>query len=67
MPPPEPTPVAHVEIVDGGVVLTFDDGEGAFLSADLMHDAVLKAALLPEFSEANLEALNSKATPGASV
>jgi hypothetical protein len=50
MTPDIPTPVAHVEVVDGGVVLTFDDGEGAYLSADLMHEAVSKARELPEFT-----------------
>jgi hypothetical protein len=67
MTPSGPTPVAHVEIVDGGVVLTFDDGEGAFLSAGLMHEAVSKAALLPEFSSGEEEALNSEVAPGPSV
>jgi hypothetical protein len=52
--------VAHVEAVDGGVVFTFDDGEGAFLSADLMHEAVSNAGKLPEFSSAELEALTSE-------
>jgi hypothetical protein len=58
MTPEIPAPVAHVEIIDGGVVLTFDDGEGAFLSADLMHEAVSKAGELPEFSKGEREALN---------
>ena len=45
----EVTPVVHVEILDGGVVLTFGDGDGAFLSADVMHHAVSEAKELPEF------------------
>ena len=36
-------PVAYVEILNGGVVLTFDDGQGAFLSADVVHHAVEEA------------------------
>jgi hypothetical protein len=63
MPTDIPTPVAHVEVVDGGVVLTFDDGEGAFLSADLMHEAVSKAGELPEFSKDEQEALDSVEEP----
>jgi hypothetical protein len=43
-------PVTHVEILDGGVVLTFADGKGAFLSANLLHRAVIQAEELPEFS-----------------
>jgi hypothetical protein len=54
----ELAPVAHIEILDGGVVLTFDDGEGAFLSGDALHQAVINAKLLPEFSNTELEALN---------
>ncbi len=46
---PEVPPVAHVELLDGGVVLTFGDGDGAFLSADVMHHAVSEAKELPEF------------------
>lgn len=40
---PAVPPVAHVELLDGGVVLTFGDGDGAFLSADAMHHAVSEA------------------------
>jgi hypothetical protein len=52
------TPVAHIEILDGGVVLTFNDGEGAFLSGDVLHQAVSDAKLLPEFSNEELEPLD---------
>jgi hypothetical protein len=44
------SPVAHVEILDGGVVMTFDDGEGCFLSVAALHQAVSIANDLPEFS-----------------
>jgi hypothetical protein len=54
----EMAPVAHIEILDGGVVLTFEDGEGAFLSGDALHQAVSDAKLLPEFSNTELDALS---------
>ena len=54
----ELAPVAHIEILDGGVVLTFDDGEGAFLSGNALHQAVSDAKLLPEFSNTELETLS---------
>jgi hypothetical protein len=53
----EAAPVAHIEILDGGVVLTFGDGEGAFLSEAALHQAVANARLLPEFSQAELDAV----------
>jgi len=54
----ELAPIAHIEVLDGGVVLTFDDGEGAFLSGDALHQAVADARLLPEFSNTELETLS---------
>lgn len=50
-------PVAYVEILNGGVVLTFDDGQRAFLSADVVHHAVEEAKELPEFAVAEQKAL----------
>jgi hypothetical protein len=41
--------VKQAMMLDGGLVLTFDDGKSAFLSADLIHQAVAKADVLPEF------------------
>ena len=54
---PNVDPVAYVEILDGGVVLTFHDGQGAFLSADVMHHAVDEAKGLPEYSAGEQEAM----------
>ena len=52
--------VTHAEVVDGGVVLTFDGGKSSFLSASLLHEAVCRADELPEFSGAEREALTSQ-------
>ena len=52
--------VTHVELLDGGVVLTFDGGKSSFLSASLLHEAVCRADELPEFSGAEREALTSQ-------
>jgi hypothetical protein len=51
------SPVAYVEILHGGVVLTFGDGKSSFLSASLLHAAACRADELPEFSDASHEAL----------
>jgi hypothetical protein len=51
------SPVACVEILDGGLLLTFEDGEGRFLSPTVLHRAVDLADQLPEFSEAEIKAL----------
>ena len=51
------TPVACVEILGGGLLLTFEDGEGRFLSPTVLRKAVDLADQLPEFSEAELQAL----------
>ena len=51
------TPVACVEILGGGLLLTFEDGEGRFLSPAVLRKAVDLADQLPEFSEAELQAL----------
>ena len=50
MTPANVAPVAYIEGLDGGAVITFDDGEGAFVSAALLHKAVSEARELPEFS-----------------
>jgi hypothetical protein len=51
------SPVACVEVLDGGLVLTFEDGEGRFLSPAVLHQAVELADQLPEFSETEIQAL----------
>ena len=51
------SPVACVEILDGGLLLTFEDGEGRFLSPMVLRKAVDLADRLPEFSEAEIQAL----------
>jgi hypothetical protein len=50
MTPANVAPVAYIEGLDGGAVITFDDGEGAFVSAALLHKAVSEAKELSEFS-----------------
>jgi len=44
------SPVTHAEILDEGIVVTFADGSGCFLSSSAIHGAVLLADDLPEFS-----------------
>ena len=53
-------PVTHAEVLDGGVVLTFDGGKSSFLSASLLHEAVSRADELPEFMGAETETLASQ-------
>lgn len=60
-------PVAFVEILDGGVVLTFDDGQGAFLSADVVHHAVEEAKELPEFSVVEQKAMLASSKMSANL
>ena len=60
-------PVTHAEVVDGGVVLTFDGGKSSFLSASLLHEAVCRADELPEFSGAETKALASQSAPARPV
>jgi hypothetical protein len=50
------SPVAYVEILHGGVVLTFADGKSSFLSASLLHAAACQADELSEFSDASFKA-----------
>lgn len=44
------SPVTHAEILDEGVIVTFADGRGCFLSSSAIHGAVMLAEDLPEFS-----------------
>jgi hypothetical protein len=50
------SPVAYVEILGGGVVLTFADGKSSFLSASVLHAATCLADELPEFSDPSFKA-----------
>ena len=50
-------PIAYVEILDGRLAPTFNDGQGAFRSADVMHHAIDEAKELPEFSVIEREAM----------
>ena len=59
MTPTDVAPVAYIEGLDGGAVITFVDGEGAFVSAALLHKAVSEARKLPEFSAAELEPMTA--------
>jgi len=52
-------PVAYIGGLDGGAVITFDDGEGAFVSAELLHKAASEARELPEFSAAERDAMTN--------
>jgi hypothetical protein len=42
-------PVVHAEILDGGVLVTFRDATGSFISTKLLHDTIDRARELPEF------------------
>ena len=44
------SPVTYAEILDEGIVVTFADGRGCFLSLSAVHSAVLLAEDLPEFT-----------------
>jgi hypothetical protein len=55
------SPVAYVQILNGGLVITFGNGKSSFLSASLLHDAACRADELPEFFESQPTALTFSA------
>ena len=49
--------VKHVEILDGGLLLTFNDGRSAVLTAIALSQMIDEAKDLPEFSPIERQAM----------
>jgi hypothetical protein len=57
------SPVTYVQVLNGGLVITFGNGKSSFLSASLLNDAACRADELPEFFETQQQAYDQRGSP----